>query len=412
VRVLTGRGSAAQIFVSTSLPARSRTTLADSQLSWSVTNDLADAMSKPTRLQRWLDLIAYLAGRQLPVSGDRLLSDIPGYAEGWLSETRREQESARRTFERDKDELRKAGIPIISVKYTINYGAEEVDGYQLRARDFYLPYLRLLEAGSPHSTSVHRTAQVSISDAEGQLALSALRRVVHVPGFPLAREARSAFRKLAFDLDPNAFAPTAPVLFVDQPGAAEVSATLKVLTDALLARKRVHFEYHGIYRGEPTQRAVALYGLLFQHGHWYAIGHDATRDAVRVFRIGRMRGAEVNPARPAKRDYEIPAGFALDQYADRTAWELGDPEEEPVRAVVRFAFPLSLWAERNDHGELRERLADGGQVREFELHQVPPFLRWVLSLGREAEILEPPQLAAELRDLARNVARKHGRVDA
>src|SRR5690606_27093529 len=157
-------------------------------------------------------------------------------------------------------------IPILSVKYTINYGAEEVDGYQLRARDFYLPYLRLLEGGSPRSLSGQRPAEVSISEGEGQLALNALRRVVHVPGFPLAREARSAFRKRACDLDPNASAPTAPVLFVDPPGAAEVSATLKVLTDALLARKRVHFEYHGIYRGQPTRRTVALYGLLFQHG--------------------------------------------------------------------------------------------------------------------------------------------------
>jgi len=367
------------------------------------------AMSK---LQRWLDLIAYLAGRRLPVSGDELLSHVAGYAEGWSSDNPREQETARRMFERDKDELRRAGIPIQSVKYNINFGIDQVDGYQLLARDFYLPYLKLLSQGIPQRRGANRPAEVAISEEEGKLALDALRRVVHVPGFPLAAEARSAFRKLAFDLDPQAFAPTSQVLFVDRPGAAEIAATLRLLTDALLARKRVRFEYHGMYRGHVTQRDVAIYGLLFQHGHWYAIAHDAMRDGVRVFRAGRIRDPVLNTTKPTQPDYEIPTDFSLDAYADRSAWELGEPEERPLAARVRFAFPLSLWAERNGHGELLQVLPDGAQVRTFELHQVNPFLRWILSLQGDAEILDPPQLAAELRELARSVARAHGGEDA
>lgn len=369
-------------------------------------------MSAPNRFQRWLDLIAYLAGRRLPVAGDQLLSDIPGYADGWLSSDETKRQSARRSFERDKDELRRAGIPIQSVKYTINFGLEEVDGYQLVARDFYLPYLKLLERENPQPSGKRRGPDVVISEAEASVALDALRRVVHLPGFPLAREARSAFRKLAFDLDPQAFAPSSPVLFIDRPGAAETSATLRLLTDALLNRKRVRFEYRGLYRGQATQRDVAIYGLLFQHGNWYIVGHDATRDDVRVFRAGRIHEPAVNRTRPTKPDYEIPAGFSLDAYRDRAAWELGDAEEAPVLTRVRFAFPLALWAERNQHGELRERLPDGSQVREFRLHQVNPFLRWLLSLQGDVDILDPPQLADELRSMARRVARAHGRAGA
>ena len=37
-------------------------------------------------------------------------------------------------------------------KYTINFGLEEVDGYQLVARDFYLPYLQAAGAREPAAT--------------------------------------------------------------------------------------------------------------------------------------------------------------------------------------------------------------------------------------------------------------------
>lgn len=74
--------------------------------------------SSPTKLQRWLDLIAYLVARRLLVAGDELLSQIPAYAAGWESADPRAQESARRKFERDKDELRAQGIPIRTVRYS------------------------------------------------------------------------------------------------------------------------------------------------------------------------------------------------------------------------------------------------------------------------------------------------------
>ena len=33
--------------------------------------------SSPTKLQRWLDIIAYLVGRRLPVSADELMRGVP-----------------------------------------------------------------------------------------------------------------------------------------------------------------------------------------------------------------------------------------------------------------------------------------------------------------------------------------------
>ena len=89
-------------------------------------------MSEPTKLQRWLDLIAFLVGRQLPVTYDELMRGVPAYAREYTqAETETQQESLRRKFERDKKELRTHGIPLRTVKYSINYGIDEVEGYQI-----------------------------------------------------------------------------------------------------------------------------------------------------------------------------------------------------------------------------------------------------------------------------------------
>ncbi|CAN5658775.1 WYL domain-containing protein [soil metagenome] len=364
--------------------------------------------TSPSKLQRWLDIIAYLVGRRLPVSADELLRHVPAYARRWESASRTDQESVRRGFERDKDELRSLGIPIRTVRYNTPDEPDVFEGYLIDRRDFYLPYLKLVRqlSGAPAYQPPSRPRAVEIVEADAPLALEALRRVAAVPGFPLAREARSALRKLTFDIDPQ-LATQSPVLFFDRPGTAEHAERLRLLSDALLARKRVRFRYHGIYRGSETRRDVAGFGLLFQHGHWYFIGHDATRDDMRVFRVGRMDEVVPVTTSPKTPDYEIPTDFTLADYAGRDAWELGDRDDAPVVARVLFRFPLSLWAERNGHGTLEERHSDGTEVRVFNVYQVDPFLRWLLGMEGEVDVLEPDELRSELKRMAERIARAH-----
>jgi proteasome accessory factor B len=365
-------------------------------------------MTAPTKLQRHLDVIAYLVGRRLPVSVEELMEGIPAYAEKWNTGDATSRDSVRRMFERDKDDLRAAGIPLKTIKYTVD--GVESEGYIVEKRDFYLPYLKLV-TGNPAPPSSYRpgarVAEVEVKREHAPVALEALRRVINVPGFPLQREAKSAFRKLAFDLDADAFSKDSPVLVVDPVKSGQLSQNLRTLSDALLARKLVRFTYRGIYRGEETKREVNGYALLFQSGHWYLIGHDLTRADVRVFRVGRMNDVAANTKKPNTADYSVPADFSVDKYVGRQAWELGE-DEQPVEARVRFRFPLSLWIARNEYGRLEERHDDGAETRAFTVRQVMPFARWLLSLQSDAEVLEPEQLRNEVRALARKVAAAHG----
>ncbi|MGH7460344.1 MAG: helix-turn-helix transcriptional regulator, partial [Longimicrobiales bacterium] len=292
--------------------------------------------------------------------------------------------------------------------FTVSYGAEQREGYAIDRRDFYLPYVKLVQRapGKASYSERNRVDTVELREQDAGLALDALERIACVPSFPLESAARSAFRKLAFDIDPAAFARPDHVLMLERPCGPELSGTIRVVSDALLTRKRVRFRYQGIHRGEVTQREVAAYSLLFQRGHWYLIGHDQMRDDVRVFRVGRMSEVVANERSPNSPDYQVPADFKVDDYVGRQAWELGEAEEMML-VRVRFRFPHSLWAERNAYGTLEQQQDDGSTVRRFEVLQLNPFLRWVLSLQGDAEILEPAELAAELRHMAGVIAHAH-----
>lgn len=360
-----------------------------------------------TKLQRWLDLIVELVGRRQPVTVEHLMERIPAYARKWRTGEKTAQDTARRTFERDKDELRRYGIPIRTVRYTTHSG-DLVEGYRLDRRDFYLPYLRLVQGLAGRSDGFperSRIPEVELRAADARLALDALRRVTALPAFPLAKEAASAFRKLAFDLDPDV-ARDAHILFLDRAGAADLRDELRLLSDALVARKRVTFTYRSVSRGEEAARTVDPYGLIFLHGHWYVVGRDSLRDDVRLFRVDRMRELERNAKQPGIADFTVPEDFTLDSYVRRQPWELGEVEQ-PVRVVVRFRFPASLWAERNGHGAEVKRGSDGSVLRAFDVNQVGPFVRWLLGFGTAIDIVEPQHVADERRRHAAAVAERH-----
>jgi predicted DNA-binding transcriptional regulator YafY len=363
-----------------------------------------------TKLQRWLDLIAYLVGRRQPVSVDEVLEHVPAYASPLETDDAKALDASRKMFERDKRDLRDFGIPIETVSF-VTGGSDAQEGYRLERKDFYLPYLRLLEqAGhaSPRADTEGRmlgVAEFAIAPEDARDAREALEMIARFDGSPFVREVSSALRKLAFDLPPQ---DTAPTLFVERPEVEALRERLAVLTDALLARKRVAFEYHGIYRGETTQRDVDGYGMLFQRGNWYLIGHDHLRNDMRVFRVERMDALAPNARKPETADYAVPDDFVLADWRRREAWELGG-EEAPVEAKVAFRFPRSLWVDRNAFGEPLLTGPDGSSVRSFRVHQVDPFLRWILSQDGEARIVEPPELSAAYRDMVAEVAALYGR---
>lgn len=357
------------------------------------------------KLQRWMDLLAALLARSMPATFEVLAQSVPEYLtrireyEGLSDEKRVRtlRESLKRTFERDKDELRAFGIPIESLPD----GEGNTGGtYRLRRRDFYLPYLCFAVPGGSVTSPVKvkqdgYQALTSLTfEADELQAVVDAAACVRALGDPLlAADAESALRKLAVDLpvDGATASPDEPRIVL--PRSRPDAAVFEALSDLLQHRKAATFTYHAMSTDRTEERTVEPYGLFFLNGHWYLAGRDRARGELRNFRLNRASGVKAARQSP---DYEIPATFRLREHArSRHAWELGDGDA--TSAIVEFRGASGPTVAAMKLGQPVEGHADR---RAFAVRRPDAFVRWLLSFAGELVPVGPNEIVDRFREEA------------
>jgi predicted DNA-binding transcriptional regulator YafY len=355
-----------------------------------------------TKTERWLNLIAFLLDHHYPVAREELLGQVDDYAGDWNSASATRRESARRKFERDKKELRDLGVVLETTPVAVEHTDQPVEGYLLRARDFYLPYIdvRTRRARSPGRP--YGLGSVTLEPEEVPVLRRAAERVARLGDTGLGAAAKSALRKLSFDrpeLDTregeHTLTPPA------RPGFEREFATL---LHAVRKRRAVSCHYYSIGRDDLAQRSIEPYGMMLSWGRWYCVGRARDRNALRVFRVDRMRDVRMLDDDDA--DFDVPRSFDIQSYLDRSPWELSN--DKPVAARIRVAFPQSRWVLGEGLGRVVKAVTrDGGTELEFAVRSKDPFLRWLLSFGQQVEVLSPPSLKRDLASLRERIRARY-----
>jgi len=300
------------------------------------------------RLERLTNLIAVLLETRRPLTLEEIVERVPGYPG--------ERESYRRQFERDKATLREIGVPIALEAL---YAFDQETGYRIHREDYELPPLDLTE---DERVALH-------------LAVTAV-RLEGGAGESGGGAGREALLKLG-GLE-GAGMPTLAAL-------PDVPA-LPALFDAYRRRARVTFTYRN------DTRRLDPYGILFRNGHWYAVGLDPDRDAIRAFRADRIESAiEPGPAGA----FDRPEGFDPASALRDEPWRFGD--EAPVEALVLVSPTQAGWVEADLGGKaVAERRDDGSVVVRLAVTNRGAFRSFVLGLLDHAEVLAPPELRADM----------------
>jgi len=77
-----------------------------------MTRQTARPSARPSKTERWLNLLAFLLARHYPTSREEILSQASDYKEDWVGGDAKSRESIRRKFERDKAELKALGLGV------------------------------------------------------------------------------------------------------------------------------------------------------------------------------------------------------------------------------------------------------------------------------------------------------------
>src|SRR5438552_5836471 len=296
------------------------------------------------RLERLTNLIAVLLDTRRPLTLEEIVDRVPGYPA--------ERESYRRQFERDKATLREIGVPI---SLEALYAFDQETGYRIHREDYELPPLDLTD---DERVALHlAVTAVRLEGGAGGAGREALLKLGGIEG---------------------AAAPTLAAL-------PDVPA-LPALFDAYRRRARATFTYRG------GARRLNPYGILFRNGHWYAVGYDADREAIRAFRADRIE-SEVEAGPPGA--FERPEGFDPASALRDEPWRFGD--EEPVEALVLVSALQAGWVEADLGGQaVAERHDDGSVVFRMAVTNREAFRSFVLGLLDHAEVLAPAELRADM----------------
>ncbi|HVL88883.1 MAG TPA: WYL domain-containing protein [Actinomycetota bacterium] len=293
------------------------------------------------KTERQINLIALLMSSERPVSGARIREGL--YADATSDE------SFKRMFERDKDDLRALGLRIEIAPIGV-----WDEGYTIHRDEAILPPLDL--------TPAEHAALMLASQAWGEGTLG--------PASP-----RAAGMKLSVTGDGDGPSPwILPHVDLRPP-------QLTAVFDALMRRKRVTFAYRSSGAAVPEERTVEPHGLRFRSA-WYLTGLDIGRGELRVFKLDRIDGA-VRIAAGSKPDFQAPPPAPVEWPAEA---------EAGLQARVAFTPEVAFLVEQRA-GARRAGDRDDGRVD--VLVAVPDedrFVRWVLGFADDAEVIEPPSL--------------------
>src|SRR5436190_11697264 len=290
---------------------------------------------RPTKTERWLNLLAFLLDRHYPAPREEILSQVSDYSEDWVGGDAKSRESVRRKFERDKKELKDLGVTLEPLKEKIvaNHVDQEVEAYQLRPRDFYLPYLSvppLRGRRGGQGVRPYFLNDVALASNDLPILRRAAERIAALTDTPLGVAAQSAIRKLSFDLpemqvgaEERTF--TAP---------AEIETQFAILRQAVEQRRAVQCRYYSIRRDVEGVRVIEPYGLMLSWGHWYCVGRSPSPEprggqGVRTFRLDRMKDVSIVERENA--EFTVPKGFQIASYLNRAPWELSENKPVTVR---------------------------------------------------------------------------------
>jgi proteasome accessory factor B len=145
------------------------------------------------------------------------------------------------------------------------------------------------------------------------------------------------------------------------------------------------------------------------------VGFDRDRDAVRAFRADRIDGdVELGPADA----FETPLGFRPDDHVESRAWLLGDDVPVTVRLRIDADHLDTMLAEVGADAIVDEDAPDAvgptgpGAIVEMAVTNRAAFRSFVLGFLDHAEVLEPPDIRADVVAWLERVAAGVGTADS
>ncbi len=272
-------------------------------------------------------------------------------------------EVSRRTINRDIEDICKAGIPIVT-KQGAGGGISILENYKLDKKLLKSDELEQILTGLKGLGSVSR-----------------------------GKEIQTLLKKLtpSDELGPE----LSDIVTIDLAShyKASISDKIEHIKKAVKERRTVKFTYYG--KTGKHEREIEPYIITFTWSDWYVFGYCMYKKAFRMFKLNRLWDLHLTERRFEKREIsDANKDFDAHLIDDKKFEALFDKSVEYL--VVETYGPGSYI--ETDEGKLR--------LKGFYTN-VEYIISWILGFGDKMQILSPPDLAQEIKEIAENIAGKY-----
>jgi proteasome accessory factor BC len=166
------------------------------------------------------------------------------------------------------------------------------------------------------------------------------------------------------------------------------SEIARVISRAISSTHMLRLEYYKANEDQFTERVVEPYALMNGREGWYVATFDPARDAVRHFRLDRVKTAEVL-------DDAFTPRPEVDPAADVDGWPRTGEVEASRVARVWISPDRARWS--REQRRVHQDLADGSVIVELPYKGTDWLVREVLAEAGDAAVLSPPEAREAVR---------------
>lgn len=320
------------------------------------------APTKISKVERLMNLVIALLSTRGYLTAERIRANVAGYGD-------QTDEAFSRMFERDKSELRDLGIPLETGRIS---AFEPTEGYRIKPDAYALPDIDL----TPDEAAAVAVATTLWESPERITA---------------TQSALLKLRAAGVDVDPgDGVAITTSVGPAGLRGSEEV---LGVLFSAIDFRQAVQFNHRPTMMEPYVARTMEPWGVVTARGRWYLVGHDRDRDATRIFRLSRIADVKAVGAQGA---FTRPDGVDLRAVVEASIGAaVGGLSGAVARVWVADRHATALRRAGRVTGR-REIGGRHGDVIELDVGGADELAREIAGYGRDALVLEPDSLRADV----------------
>lgn len=338
----------------------------------SKSRDIIPRMVRIRKLERLVNLSAFLISSPRAVTFDEIRREVAGYGYESL-------ETEQRRFERDKADLRELGLEIQVVPSNSVHNVS--DAYKIDTETGTLPDLDL-------------------EPAEWLIARMAANYCLQDPGFPFRNDLITALNKIAAVGDETVLESSSSHI----PEEGGRTLIFSEIQRAVAHGKRVRLEISGSDSDELVSENVEPYGILCRHGRWLLVGRSLEREKPTYFDMAKISRADVNEKSPGSRDFELPDDFDIRGYSDDREYQLLSEagiggETARLKLHPKVAWWMKWQLDRQSvpvtEQDEQENSADGWETVEIMVTDREKLYSWLLEMGESVLLLYPEDMRTE-----------------